>query len=633
MKDFSVRNFMAFPGPNLYIDKPSMVFKLYVNLKDKPLENYLPVVAKRFPDINNYAPNNIVDLFCFVLKRIIGKVEMVPDPASKVIRDEEEWIISVENIFDNISKQATFIVSDWFKSIAAKDDHYNMEEGLSRLNEFYTQSVSELPIEYELLLEAKKRNIDFHFLKDENSILWGYGKNQIRSKDMIIDSDSMLDYELSVNSEQLHIFLNKAGIPTPESSICRYENDLAKEVKRLGFPVVMKPVNMKKEKWVITGIDNIKTLRKKFNKLLNKAVKKEISFEGILLQQQFTGNTFRILLIHNKLISGLQIIPASVTGDGKKTILGLIDQVNKKQQITHYKIVADDDVNNFLADQELSFESVPEKNKQIFLRKIANLNAGGQAISITEKIHKENVSLFENIAKFLNLNVLEIDLISSDITQPRNKNSLGIIGIHPDPCLKYHMHPVNDQDLDTSLLFEQIFINQEKELRIPIIAGNNLPESLINKIYFEIKQIKNDIEFGSLSPDGISFNGAFFTNTGQHDTNCSLLFRNPKLDIALISHDHNRILKNGTWHYGSDIVIMNQARASEYILMRDMMPGALLVEIKEQSGENNKPELGLTVSIDMKELYSLKLEEGDDENVIILEVIKPYLEELLHKYN
>ncbi|MFC1731225.1 hypothetical protein ACFL6I_12900 [candidate division KSB1 bacterium] len=632
MKDFSVRNFMAFSGPNLYIDKPSMVFKLYVDLKDKPLENYLPIIAEKFPEINNYAPNNIVDLFCFVLKRIISQVEMVLEPASKVIRDEEEWIIAVEKIFDNISKQATFIVSDWFKSITAKEDHFNMDEGLSKLNEFYNEAINELPIEYELLLEAKQRNIDFHFLKDEYSILWGYGKNQVRSRNMKFVTDGILDFELSVDSEQLHCFLTKAGIPTPESAICHYENDLTKEVKRLGFPVVIRPLNTANENWVITGIDNIKILRKKFNKLLAKAAKKEIPFEGIMLQQQFIGNTYRILLVNNKVVSGIQISPAYVLGDGEKTIAELIDDYNRHQNKIHYQIIIDDDISDYLDEQDLTYDSVPEKKKQVFLRKIANLSTGGQAFSITDKIHNENIVLFENIAKFFNLKVLEMDLISTDISKTRGNSTLGIIGIRPDPSLKYHFHPIDKQELNPSVLFEQLIKDPDKELRIPIIAGNNLSDNLIKKIYEELKLIKNDVEFGNISQNGISLNNTFFTNTGQHVSNCSLLFRNPILDIALTNHNHELILKHGTWHYGSDIVILNQARYSEYILMRDMMPGALLVEIKEQSGENHKPALGLTVSIDMKELYSVKLEEGDNEDVIILEVIKPYLEELLFKY-
>lgn len=183
--------------------------------------------------------------------------------------------------------------------------------------------------------------------------------------------------------------------------------------QELGFPVIVKPLNLS------LGI----LVTKVYNKQeYYQVAEKILATQSVLIVERFyNGNDFRILVLDNEVIAAYQRIPLSVTGDGKSTILELLQ--NKREQLikTGEKILID--VEDFriikkLNKQNLSFDSVLAEDTLIYLLDNANLSTGGDAIDFTENIHPDFQKLAINITKDMGLRLAGVDILTADITQP-----------------------------------------------------------------------------------------------------------------------------------------------------------------------------------------------------------------------
>ncbi|QYX31689.1 cyanophycin synthetase [Sphaerospermopsis torques-reginae] len=183
--------------------------------------------------------------------------------------------------------------------------------------------------------------------------------------------------------------------------------------QELGFPVIVKPLNLS------LGI----LVTKVYNKQeYYQVAEKILATQSVLIVERFyNGNDFRILVLDNEVIAAYQRIPLSVTGDGKSTILELLQ--NKREQLikTGEKIlidVADFRIIKKLNQQNLTFDSVLAEDTLIYLLDNANLSTGGDAVDFTDKIHPDFQKLAINITKDMGLRLAGVDILTADITQP-----------------------------------------------------------------------------------------------------------------------------------------------------------------------------------------------------------------------
>ena len=87
------------------------------------------------------------------------------------------------------------------------------------------------------------------------------------------------------------------------------------------------------------------------------------------------GSDYRLLVIDGKLKVCTRRIPAFVIGDSKSNIKELIDELNKdpRRNVSDPShilkpIVFDEPLDSFLAKQNLTLESVPNKDSKIYVR-------------------------------------------------------------------------------------------------------------------------------------------------------------------------------------------------------------------------------------------------------------------------
>ena len=425
-------------------------------------------------------------------------------------------------------------------------------------------------------------------------------------------------------------FLMKCGFPTPSGVNCFTVEDAIAEAHNHKWPVVVKPVNGHKGQGVTTGIMSDEEVAKAFNAIIKMSAENGVNFEGALCQEQVYGTDHRLLAVGGKFVAALERVPAYVVGNGVDNIKKLIEVENEliirldNARSPLCKIKIDENLVDFLKIQNLSLESVPVKDETITLRRVANISAGGVSINVTEKIHPDNLKLVEDIATYFTVKCLGIDVLAEDISKSWREGNFGIIEINAGPGVFMHLAPAYGGSIDVPGKIVMSHFEKTKGGRIPIIAGNAISLKLSNMISDAMKNQQKEVYFGSLTEEGIHFNGAFFHKNKEHDANVELILRNPKVNFALFSHNYEDIFDFGTLHEGADIVILDEPTTSEDItLASQLLPGGIILDI-----EGNE----IIVEKDKNEIGRFTFDSPEDKDRTILSVIEPYFASYIEKY-
>jgi cyanophycin synthetase len=637
--DFSIRKIQTYVGPSYYLSKPAIVFNLVLFPDGPTVDFYKERVLQQFPTLGENYPEKVADLFGEVLFRIVKMDLDLYVTGYSVIPDGEEWTIAVEYLDAKLAKDCIYLASDWFVAMNDNDTTFDFKAEFAVLQQKFDKTLFGGPTIYSLVEGGVKRGVPVHYLFEENQFQWGYGKKQRRGRSTIFHTDGIKDTEFTSYKDMVGDFLELCGFPTPKGKNCFTEEEILAEAEKLGWPVVIKPVAGHKGQGVTTGIESIPEAKKAFNNIVVAAQEAGVAFEGALVQQQIYGYDHRILTIGGKFVACLKREPAFVVGDGKSTIKELIDADNELEiradtaRSPLCKIKLDADMLDFMKLRGLTPEVVPAKDEKVVLRRVANISAGGVSFNVTNDMHPENIKMAENIAKFLNVTALGIDVLAGDISQSWRDGNFGIIEINAGPGVFMHLAPAFGGSVDIpGYLMEHFFTKDFRKSRVPIIVGNYITKTLAQAVYEELLALKPDVEFGCVKTDGIYFNNDFFTHC-DHAENCKILFRNPKLDIALVDHDNENIHDYGTYHLGHDVAILDKANYAERILERDLMPDGILIEITEDGEEaESKGNTKIVVKKAGEIVTEKEIADPEQTEQLIVEALKPFLKEILEKY-
>ncbi|MEX2230647.1 MAG: cyanophycin synthetase, partial [Cyclobacteriaceae bacterium] len=94
-----------------------------------------------------------------------------------------------------------------------------------------------------LVDEAVAREIPWIRLGNNSLIQLGYGVNQVRFQATITQNTSHIAVDIAGNKAQTKRLLDKAAIPVALGDICSSEEELKKIIDRIGYPIVIKPLD------------------------------------------------------------------------------------------------------------------------------------------------------------------------------------------------------------------------------------------------------------------------------------------------------------------------------------------------------------------------------------------------------
>ncbi|MBN1539272.1 MAG: cyanophycin synthetase, partial [Candidatus Thermoplasmatota archaeon] len=317
--------------------------------------------------------------------------------------------------------------------------------------------------------EAKKRGIPVIRLNNESYVQLGYGVHQRKIQATMMDNTSAIGVEIADDKERAKELLSTMGIPVPRGYSVWNMEEAMDVADRIGYPVVVKPQVGNHGRGITTDIRTDEELKTAFENA------KRI-YDTVLIEKYLVGHDFRILVIDGKFTAAAKREPAYVVGDGRSTIGQLIEEMNKdpsrgfghEKNLTRIKI--DFMTERLLRMKQLTMDSILLEGQKIYIKSTANLSAGGRAIDVTDEVHPVNRAMAERISQIVGLNVMGIDLIAQDLTQPICDGCGGVIEVNAAPGFRMHLSPSEGKSRNVAGNILDMLYPPGSKFLVPIVA-------------------------------------------------------------------------------------------------------------------------------------------------------------------
>jgi cyanophycin synthetase len=572
---FDIFNIKYFAGPNLYLETGAIVFDFDLVEQNQALElaAYATVIGDRYPTLQIETFDSFAHLFARTVVEV-SKLGMDLLCCHWNVQPDKTYSkVAVQALHERTSRDVVYTVWDWFEAIT-QNKKFWIDDQINTLQSLFRKSVYGGPTVYALLKAAIAQRIPTFYLWDEGLMQYGYGKNQIRGIATTFNTDSHLDSDFTTRKDDCKAFLNTLGFPVPRGQVVYTFKEALNAADHIGYPVAIKPVSGHKGNGVTAAVQNLDELEVAFDRAIQTIPPDQTI--RIIVEKSIQGKDFRLLCVNNRFVAATERRPASVIGDGVATIQELIDRENltlaRSDSPTSPlgKIKCDEAMNHYLEEQELSLDSVLEKDQLTYLRKVANLSAGGLSIDATHLIHPDNIILAQDIAQHFHLTCLGIDVIAEDLERSWKASNLNIIEINAAPGIFMHLKPAIGESVDVPTYILKTFFGSPKTARIPIICFNQIAVQELQEVIDHILLKHPNWVLGAVCQNGLFINRSEKPLHPNYNTNVQNLLRHPQLDLLLVEYPEKILQQQGMFHYGSDLVILDNPTDHEKILMRDV---------------------------------------------------------------
>ncbi|HRW30821.1 MAG TPA: acetate--CoA ligase family protein, partial [Emcibacteraceae bacterium] len=261
-----------------------------------------------------------------------------------------------------------------------------------------------------LVAAAEERDIPWLRLNKYSLVQFGHGKHQKRIQATITSETNHIAVEISCDKEDTHNLLNDLGLPVPQQQMVYSSNEAIKAAQRIGYPVVVKPLNANHGRGVSINLSSDEEVEAAFD-----VAKEQGTSRAVLVESYMTGFDHRMLVVNNELVAVAKRVPGHVVGDGKHTIAELIDIVNEdpRRGVGHEKVLTileiDSQARRLMKNAGYTEETVLEDGKIFYLRDTANLSTGGTAIDLTDVVHPDNKEMAQRAIQAVGLDVGGVD--------------------------------------------------------------------------------------------------------------------------------------------------------------------------------------------------------------------------------
>ena len=440
------------------------------------------------------------------------------------------------------------------------DEPYDLEADIMRLREI-REDTRLGPSTGCIVEEAAKRGIPYIRLNKHSLVQLGYGIHQKRIRATIASTTGNIAVDIACDKEETKALLGAAEIPVPRGTVIRTETDLAEAVEKFGYPLVIKPIDGNHGKGNTTNICT-------WDQALTAFEAAKLYGRSVIIEKFITGVDFRALVINYKFVCAALRTPASVLGDGKKTIEELIAEVNKdpRRGYGHEKVLTQITIDGFtqkmLDEKNYTVASIPPAGELVILKPTANLSTGGTSTDVTEEVHPANIFMFERIAKIIGLDICGIDIMASDLRTPVTENGGAILEVNAAPGFRMHIEPSEGLPRNVAEPVVDMLFPKGSTGRIPIIAitGTN-GKTTTTRITAHIAKSAGK-KVGYTTSDGVYIqNQLMMKGDCTGPISSQFVLKDPTVDFAVLECARGGILKNGLAFQNCEVAIVTNVAA------------------------------------------------------------------------
>jgi cyanophycin synthetase len=413
-----------------------------------------------------------------------------------------------------------------------------------------------------LLDEAALRDIPYIRLNEHSLVQLGQGVHQKRIRATMTSETSALATDIASDKELTLSLLANAGLPVPKSDSVRDADHAVAAAKRIGYPVVVKPLDGNHGRGVGLDLRDEDAVRAAFE-----VAKRESRRGWVLVESFVTGNDYRVLVVGGRMAALAERVAAHVVGDGTHTVAELVEETNAdpRRGVGHEKVLTriklDDAAVELLRKQGYEPGSVPGKGEVVRLTLTGNMSTGGISIDRTMEAHPDNVEIAENAARVVGLDVAGIDFIAPDIGEPVRETGGAIVEVNAAPGFRMHTHPTVGEPQYVAKPVLDLLFPPGAPSRIPIVAvtGTNGKTTTSRMIAHIFKGMGRKV--GMTSTDGILIDERLVIRAdASGPKSARMVLQNPSVDFAVFEVARGGILREGLGYQRNDVgVVLNIA--------------------------------------------------------------------------
>ncbi len=402
----------------------------------------------------------------------------------------------------------------------------------------------------------------------------GVGKNSQIIYSISSSRDSKEAKEIQRDKWMTNLMIQRLGLPLPKWQVLDNMSQVEKIWPEYQKPVVIKPTGLTGGHGVVVGIDTLEEAKAAF-KFAKEATQDRVREEWqqkVMIQEQVSGEDYRLLVINGRLEIATKRIPAFIVGDGKHTIEELIDITNTdpRRDVTNpthtlKPIKIDEPLKAFIKDQGLTLKSIPKKEEKINVRKVASMSQGGITEDFTDRVGPEIKAIVESIAASIHAFTLGVDVMCKDLSKPLTKDNGAILEVNTMPEAYLNTYPVIGESREyvfgkyIKALLEG---NNTKQI---VIVGNgteDVPTLLRKKSIFG-SYLKQDSVIGEYKDGEIRINGLDINKGLEKWKAIEGLKVNASLDAMIIHHRNIEDVKETGFGFNKIDLLMVESKYLE----------------------------------------------------------------------
>ena len=433
------------------------------------------------------------------------------------------------------------------------------------------------------------RGIPFLRLNERSLVMLGLGVHQRRIQATIASTTAHLGVEIAGDKDTTKRLLADHGVPVPKGYIAEDEEDAVGIAEKLGWPVVVKPLDASHGRGVLTNIRSEKELR-----LAYRDARKHR--EEIIVEQFLEGQDFRFVVVNGKFICAAERVPAHVVGDGRRSIAELVEAVNQdpRRGVGHEKVLTKIEIEDLtlalLARRGVTPATVPGAGETVYLKSTANLSTGGIARDVTDVVHPSNIHMVERVARIVGLDIAGIDVIAHTVEKPIGEVGGGIVEVNAAPGFRMHVAPAEGTPRDVAGAVVDMLFPPGAPSRIPIVSvtGTN-GKTTTTRLIAHIARYANH-QVGLTTTDGVYIGSEMIIKgdcTGP--ASAQAVLRDPTVTFAALETARGGLLRQGLGYDWANVGVVTNV-AEDHLGLRDVETIEDLARVKSLVTERVFPE-------------------------------------------
>ncbi len=443
----------------------------------------------------------------------------------------------------------------------------------------YAQRRALGPSTASLVGAAEERDIPWIRLNQYSLVQFGHGRHQKRIQATITSETGHIAVEISSDKEETNQILSGLGLPVPQQRLVRSARDAVRAAGRIGYPVVLKPLNANHGRGVSIDLGDADSVASAFEQARRHS-------RSVLVESFIQGLDHRMLVVDGDLVAVAKRIPAHVVGDGQLSVEQLVDLVNQdaRRGIGHEKVLTRIEFSHqsdrLLEQRGFTRTSIPETDEIVYLCSTANLSTGGTANDVTDLVHPDNREMAIRAARAIGLDIAGIDFLTDDISRSYKESGGAICEVNAAPGFRMHVAPSAGQQRDAAGPVLDMLFPPGSKSRIPIaaITGTNGKTTTSRMLAHIMKMSGHRV--GLTTTDGVYIDGQPSVKGDMTGPQAArMVLRDPQIDMAVLETARGGLLRAGMGYRSCDVACCLNVQ-EDHLGLRGIETLEQLAEIK-----------------------------------------------------